>query len=79
MYLVGWKEAARFIGIHEVTLRQWDKKYLQIPWHRDGKVCSRVRIPATIFELWYKKVRKIRKELDECGEEVLKKKINKST
>lgn len=75
MYLVGWKEAANYIGVTPNTLRKWSVKYVEIPWQKDGKHRSRCRIPIALFELWYESMRKTRRELDGCGERAIGKKV----
>lgn len=64
MYIQGWKNAASFLGVCDRTLKNWHYKYLKIPWDKDSNYqASRVRIPEEILDLWYQKVKEIRRDL----------------
>lgn len=74
-YIQGWKAAAKYLDVHPRTLYTWSTKYLAIPWQPDGLERSRVRIPIALLDLWYQRVRKIRRELGTQADASLKREI----
>lgn len=60
LYLVGWNAIAKYVGVHQRTVKRWHYKICNLPYNKSyPSKQGRVMIPKYIVQIWADSIGKI--------------------